>query len=91
MAARLLRCEVRPGMFDTEFLVLIDVPGKGVITSFFVDQHHVEVDETPTRQRPVIGRLRVDAREEGDEAVVMLPVQASYYHSIGVPTEMLTG
>lgn len=90
MAARLLRCEVRPGMFDTEFMVLIDVPGKGVITAFFVDQHHVEVDETPTRERSVVGRLRVDAREHGTNAVVSLPVQASYYHSIAVPAEMLS-
>jgi hypothetical protein len=89
MGTQLLRCEVRPGMFDTEFLVLIDVPGRGVITSFFVDKHHVEVEEAPTRERSVVGRLRVNARVEGEGAVVMLPVQASDYHWIDVPKALL--
>ena len=65
MAVRWLRCTVLPGIFDTEFMVGIEVPGKGELTSIFVDKGLVRVEETPVRGQPVIGHVRVDAREDG--------------------------
>ncbi len=76
MAVRWLQCTVAPGIFDTEFMVGIEVPGKGEITAIFVDKGLVRVEGTPARGRPVPGFVRVHAREDGSEAVCMLPVQS---------------
>ncbi len=90
MSARWLRCKVRPGMFSTEFLVTIEVPGKGELTSFFVDTQLVQIDEEPARTRPVEGRVRVYARDEGDDAIVMLPVSTIEHGlNVKVPADLL--
>lgn len=90
MAVRWLRCTVLPGIFDTEFMVGIEVPGKGELTSIFVDKGLVRVEETPVRGQPVIGHVRVDAREDGENAVCMLPVQSvEHGYWIGVPSALL--
>lgn len=90
MAVRWLQCTVRPGIFDTEFIVGIEVPGKGEITAIFVDKSLVRVSEEPERGRPVIGHVRVYAREDGDEATCTLPVQSvEFGMNIGVPAALL--
>ena len=90
MAVRWLQCTVRPGMFDSEFMVGIEVPGKGELTAIFVDKSLVRVSETPERGRPVIGYVRVYAREDGEEATCTLPVQSvEFGMNIGVPSTLL--
>ena len=90
MAVRWLQCTVRPGMFDSEYMVGIEVPGKGELTAIFVDKSLVRVSEQPERGRPVIGHVRVYAREEGEEATCMLPVQSvEHGYWIGVPAGLL--
>ena len=90
MAVRWLQCTVRPGIFDTEFMVGIEVPGKGELTAIFVDKSLVRVSEEPARGHPVIGHVRVYAREEGDQAVCTLPVQSvEFGMNIGVPRALL--
>jgi hypothetical protein len=90
MAVRWLQCTVRPGMFDSEFMVGIEVPGRGELTAIFVDKKLVRVSEEPERGHPVIGHVRVYAREEGDQAVCMLPVQSvEHAYWIGVPAALL--
>lgn len=90
MAVRWLQCTVRPGIFDTEFIVGIEVPGKGEITAIFVDKSLVRVREEPERGKPVIGHVRVYAREDGDEATCTLPVQSvEFGMNVGVPAALL--
>ena len=90
MAVRWLQCTVRPGMFDSEFMVGIEVPGRGELTAIFVDKSLVRVSGEPERGRPVIGHVRVYAREEGDQAVCTLPVQSvEFGMNIGVPAALL--
>ena len=46
--------------------------------------------EVPERGRPVIGHVRVYAREEGDQAVCTLPVQSvEFGMNIGDPAALL--
>lgn len=77
-------------MFDSEFMVGIEVPGRGELTAIFVDKSLVRVSGEPERGRPVIGHVRVYAREEGDQAVCTLPVQSvEFGMNIGVPAALL--
>jgi hypothetical protein len=77
-------------MFDSEYIVGIEVPGKGEITAIFVDKSLVRVSEEPERGRPVIGHVRVYAREDGEEATCTLPVQSvEFGMNIGVPASLL--
>ncbi len=77
-------------MFDSEFTVGIEVPGQGEVTAIFVDKSLVRVTETPERGRRVAGFMRVDAREDGEVAVCMLPVQSvELGYWIGVPASLL--
>jgi hypothetical protein len=92
MAERWLQCTVRPGIFDTEFMVGIEVPGKGELTAIFVDKSLVRVEGTPARGKPVPGHVRVDARRDGEDAICMLPVQSvEHGYWIRVPANLVDG
>jgi hypothetical protein len=77
-------------MFDSEYIVGIEVPGKGELTAIFVEKSLVRVREEPERGKPVIGHARVYAREDDDQATCMLPVQSvEHGYWIGVPAGLL--
>ena len=89
---RWLRCKVLPGMFSHEWLVVIEEPGRGEITSIFVDTTLVRTQGEPRRGHPVTGELLVRARTSGERADVTLPVQSPEHGSVvSVPADLLVG
>ena len=89
---RWLRCKVLPGMFSHEWLVVIEEPGQGEITSIFVDTTLVRTRGEPRRNAPVPGELRVWATARGERSNVRLPVQsAERGWVVSVPSELLAG
>ena len=68
----LLRCKVYPGQFSGEYAVSADAT-EGRF-SLFVPEQHVSTDETPTRDRPVDGWMKVVLLEQSERAaLVRLP------------------
>lgn len=68
-----IRCKVFPGQFSSEYSVE-GVQASGDPFSLFVPSEKVEVDEAPTRERPVDGWLKVGIWDlTGNRAVVKLP------------------
>jgi hypothetical protein len=87
-----LRCKVLPGMFSHEWLVVIEEPGHGEITSIFVDTTLVRTLGEPRRGHPVAGELLVRASRSGDRADVSLPVQSPEHGwVVSVPADLLVG
>jgi hypothetical protein len=85
-----IRCKVRPGMFPSERLVVIEHEDGSEHVSMFVDERLVQAEGTPTRDRPVDGLVRVLASTEGDRAKVMLP-ESTVVHGrfISVPIDLV--
>ena len=78
-----LKCEVLPGLFENERLVEVQEIAHGKKVSILVDSALVEVKETPQRDRPVEGLLRVIARlTSPDRADVTLPVPSAELGSV---------
>jgi hypothetical protein len=88
---RWLKCEVFPGLFDTEFLVSFREKLHGNLVSIFVDSSLVRADGKPGPGKPVPGQLRVFVRRTEQGWVdVTLPVPTSDLGSVvAVPEEQL--
>jgi hypothetical protein len=68
-----LRCKVYPGMFSSEFAVVVEA-FNGRIYSLFADRDKVRASGTPTLDEPTEGWLKVSVLEgEGDNILVQLP------------------
>jgi hypothetical protein len=86
-------CLVTPGMFSTEFHVLVKLPDGREIDAL-VDRSNVEVSEEPRTGKPVEGALKVsvvnyDKRKK--EALIDLP-EGSFARGprILVPSDMVS-
>ena len=78
-----LRCEVLPGPFDTERVVVLHEMTHGKTLQIIVDSGLVQSDEPPRKDRPVAGRLRVlRSAEAPGRADVLLPVPSQEFGSI---------
>jgi hypothetical protein len=68
-----LRCKVYPGMFSTEFAVVIEA-FDGQNFSLFAPRDTVRVDREPTHDEPVDGWMKVQLlRRVGNVIAVWLP------------------
>lgn len=68
-----LRCQVSPGLFSSEFSVVVR-SSAGREFSLFSDRGTVTVGQQPGEDRPVDGWIEVDVVEEqGSLVVVRLP------------------
>jgi hypothetical protein len=78
-----LRCEVLPGPFDTERVVVLHEMTHGSTLQIIVDSGLVQSDEPPRQDRPVAGRVRVlRSGEVSGRANVLLPVPSQEFGSI---------
>lgn len=90
MKSHWIRCLVSPGMFSSERIVVIEEPGKGVVTSLFVDRTLVEIDGELRSDAPVPGRLRVEVGPVADRMNVFLPVSSlEHGRVVSLPATLL--
>jgi len=79
-------------MFSSERIVVIEEPGKGVVTSLFVDRTLVEIDGELRSDAPVPGRLRVEVGPVADRMNVFLPVSSlEHGRVVSLPATLLAG
>jgi len=79
-------------MFSSERIVVIEEPGKGVVTSLFVDRTLVEIDGELRNDAPVPGRLRVEVGPVADRMNVFLPVSSvEHGRVVSLPATLLAG
>jgi hypothetical protein len=88
-----LKCEVSPGLFETEWLVLVREVSHDKLVELTVDRLLVRTEGQPTRGKPVPGRLSVLVhRTEQNRADVSLPVPSVEFGLvIAVPADHLAG
>jgi hypothetical protein len=68
-----LRCKVYPGMFSSEFAVVVEA-FNGRAFSLFAPREKVRVDQEPTLDEPADGWLKVQLlKQEGNLILVWLP------------------
>lgn len=90
MEVRWIRCKVLPGMFSSERLVVLEEPGGGEVVSIFVDQSLVEVDDEPSGDVAVVGRLRVELSHANQRMNVFLPAaSAEHGRVVSVSADLL--
>ena len=78
-----LRCEVLPGPFDTERVVVLHEMTRGKTLQIIVDRELVQSDEPPSQGRPVAGRVRVlRSGDVSGQTNVLLPVPSAEFGSI---------
>ena len=89
-----LRCEVLPGPFETERVVVLHEVTCGSTLQIIVDCDLVQSDEPVRRDKPVSGRVRVlRSGEASGRANVLLPVPSLEFGSIIAvpPAELVAG
>jgi len=78
-----LRCEVLPGPFETERVVVLHEMTHGSTLQLIVDSDLVQSDGPVTHDKPVSGRVRVlRSGETPGRANVLLPVPSLEFGSI---------
>jgi hypothetical protein len=66
-----INCRVSPGLFNTEYYVVVDSSG------YFVSRMNVRVNEEPLSDRPVAGKvLGYFIERDKDRTLVQLPGEA---------------
>ncbi len=90
-AERWLKCEVLPGTFTNEVIVIVDEVTHGKTLAIVVNKALVRFDEALKAGHPVPGLVRVvTATTSAERADVILPTSSTEFGStIGVATDRL--
>lgn len=72
MSVAYIRCEVFPGLFESEYYVLVNGS-----SAYYVNRDNVKVENQPKADKPVVGEVRgYVISTEGDKTLVQLPGEA---------------